>query len=72
MTICLTTPRSIDARYLPGVVPAGARNATALIIQGELARRISELKSTTDWETKFEKLSASGGSVLLMVARALS
>ena len=52
---------SIDIRYIPSVVPASVQNATALVIQDEMARRLSKLKTMADWGAMVEELSASQG-----------
>ena len=59
-------------RYIPTVVPVSAQNATALVLQGEMTRRLSELKTMSDWGAILEELSASKGSALLVVAYALT
>ena len=52
-------------RYIPSLVPISAQNATALVIQEEMTRRLSNLKTVADWGAIAEELSASKGSVLL-------
>ncbi|KAF9644702.1 hypothetical protein BDM02DRAFT_3190363 [Thelephora ganbajun] len=50
---------SIDMRYLPSIVPFGVQNATALVLQDEMARRLSKLRTMTDWGMILKELSAS-------------
>ena len=59
-------------RHIPSVVPAEAQNATALVLQGEMSRRLSRLRTMADWGTMLEELSASRGSTLLVVTHALT
>jgi len=55
-------------RHIPGVVPIGAQNATALVLQDEMTRRLSKLKTMADWGAMLEELSGSKGIALLIVA----
>ena len=59
-------------RNIPGVVPPDAQNATALVIQDEMGRRLSRLKTAVDWGSVLEGLTVSRGTVLSVVARTLA
>lgn len=53
-------------RYIPSLVPTSVQNATALVLQDEMIRRLSQLKSVADWGAMVEELSVSKGSTLLL------
>jgi len=59
-------------RHIPSVVPVDAQNATALVLQDEMTRRLSRLRTIADWGAMLEELSASKGSASLLVACALA
>jgi hypothetical protein len=58
---------SVDMRYLPSIVPAGAQNATALVLQDEMIRHLAKLMTMADWGAMLEEMSASKGSPLLVM-----
>ena len=59
-------------RHIPSIVPTSAQNATALVLQDEMTRRLSKLKTMADLGAMLEELSASKGRVLFMVSCALA
>ena len=59
-------------RHIPSVVPADVQNATALILQDEMTRRLSRLRTIADWGAMLEELSASRGRASLVLDCALA
>jgi hypothetical protein len=59
-------------RYIPSVVPISAQNVTAMVLQDEMGRRLSKLRTMADWGTMLQEVVASKGNTLLrfVVARA--
>lgn len=51
-------------RYIPALVPVGIQNATALILQDEMIRRLSKLKTMADWSAMIEELAVSNGKII--------
>ena len=59
-------------RYIPSVVPVSAQNVTAVVLQDEMNRRLSKLRTMADWGAMLQEVVASKGNVLsiLVAARA--
>jgi len=70
----LPTLRSspIDMRHIPSVVPARAQNATALVLEDEMTRRLTKLRTMADKGVALEELSNPRGSTLPVVACVLA
>jgi len=59
-------------RYIPSIVPISVQNATAVVLQDEMDRRLSKLKTVADWGAMLQEVAASKGNALsiLVAARA--
>lgn len=59
-------------RYIPSIVPISVQNATAVVLQDEMDRRLSKLRTVADWGSMLQEVAASKGNALsiLVAARA--
>jgi len=57
-------------RYIPSIVPISAQNATAVVLQDEMNRRLSKLKTAADWGAMLQEVVASKGNALLILVAA--